>query len=190
MLTARHHGARLAFAIKHQNCQIRHWHPVLFTDESRFILSTCDRCERVWRSRGKRYAACNIVQHDRFDGGSVMVWGGISMEGCTDLYMQDNGTLTAIRYRDEILGPIVRPYAGAVGPGFLLVHDNAQREHLWDIIFRSIRHHQVAGYFRLSRSSVKPWSIYIPQDTIRRLIRSMPRGCQASIQARGGHANY
>uniref|UniRef100_A0A3B3T048 Ig-like domain-containing protein n=1 Tax=Paramormyrops kingsleyae TaxID=1676925 RepID=A0A3B3T048_9TELE len=38
----------------------------------------------------------------------------------------DNSTLTAIRYRDEILGPIVRPYAGAVGPGFLLVHDNAQ----------------------------------------------------------------
>ncbi len=94
VLTARHRGARLAFAIKHQNWQIRHWHPVLFTDESRFILSTCDRRERVWRSRGKRYAACNIVQYDRFDGGSVTVWGGISMEGCTDLYMQDNGTLT------------------------------------------------------------------------------------------------
>ena len=44
------------------------------------------------------------------------------MEGCTDLYRLHNGTLTAIRYRDEI---IVRPYAGAVGPGFLLVHDNA-----------------------------------------------------------------
>ncbi len=37
------------------------------------------------------------------------------MEGRTDLYRLDNGTLTAIRYRDEILGPIVRPYAGAVG---------------------------------------------------------------------------
>ncbi|MCJ8738611.1 hypothetical protein PDJAM_G00037760 [Pangasius djambal] len=65
-------------------------------------------------------------QHDRFGGGSVMVWGGISMEGRTDLYRLDNGTLTAIRYRDEILGPIVRPYAGAVGPGFLLVHYNAR----------------------------------------------------------------
>jgi len=47
------------------------------------------------------------------------------MEGHTDLYRLDNGTLTSIRYRDEILGPIVRPYTGAVGPGFLLVHDNA-----------------------------------------------------------------
>ena len=36
----------------------------------------CDRCERVWRCRGECYAACNIIQHD---GGSVMVWGGISL---------------------------------------------------------------------------------------------------------------
>ncbi len=61
----------------------------------------------------------------RFCGGSVMVWGGIYMEGHTDLYRLENGTLTAIRYQDEILGPTVRPYTGAVCPGFLLVHDNA-----------------------------------------------------------------
>ncbi len=36
-----------------------------------------------------------------------------------------DGTLTAIRYRDEIHGPIVRPHAGVLGPGFLLLHDNA-----------------------------------------------------------------
>ncbi|KAK3521821.1 hypothetical protein QTP70_018556 [Hemibagrus guttatus] len=81
------------------------------------------RRERVWRSRGERYAACNIVQHYRFGGGSVMVWGGISM-GCTDLYRLDNDSLTAIRYWDEILGPTVRLYAGAVDPGFQLVHNN------------------------------------------------------------------
>ncbi len=86
VLTAQHSGARLAFAIEHQNWQVRHWHPVLFTDESRFTLSTCDRRERVWRSRGEHYAACNIVQHHQFVGRSVMVWGGISMEGRTDIY--------------------------------------------------------------------------------------------------------
>lgn len=31
-------------------------------------------------------------------------------------------TLTAIRYRDEILRPIVRPFIGVVSPGFILVH--------------------------------------------------------------------
>ncbi len=148
-------------------------------------------------------AAGNI---DRFGGGSVMVWGGISMEGIS------------IRYQDEILGAIVRPYAGAVGPGFLLVHDNARLhvarvcrqfledegidtiespprspdlnpiEHLWDIMFRSIRRRQVAPQTvqELSDALVQIWE-EIPQDTIRSLIR---RRCQAFIQAHGGHANY
>ncbi|KAK3574148.1 hypothetical protein QTP86_003435 [Hemibagrus guttatus] len=101
VLPARHCGARLAFAIEHQNWQVHHWHLVLFTDESRFTLSTCDRRERVWRSSVECYAACNIFQHERFGDGSVMIWGGISMEGRTDLYRLHNGTLTAIRYRDD-----------------------------------------------------------------------------------------
>ncbi len=96
VLTARHRGAWLPFAIEHQNWQVHHWRPVLLTDESRFTLSTCDRRERVWRSRGERYAACNIVQHDRFGGGSVMVWGGLSMEGCTDLYSLDQGSPSSV----------------------------------------------------------------------------------------------
>ncbi len=35
-----------------------------------------------------------------FGGWSVMVWGGMSMEGRTDLYRLDNDTLTAIRFLD------------------------------------------------------------------------------------------
>ncbi|KAI4897738.1 hypothetical protein NFI96_003097 [Prochilodus magdalenae] len=49
VLTAQHRAGRLAFAREHQDWQIRHWCPVLFTDESRFTLSTCDRSDRVWR---------------------------------------------------------------------------------------------------------------------------------------------
>ncbi|KAL7861832.1 hypothetical protein SRHO_G00132730 [Serrasalmus rhombeus] len=70
-------------------------------DESRFTLSTCDRRDRVWRRRGERSAACKILQHDQFGSGSVMVWGGISLEGCTALHVLARGSLTAIRYRDE-----------------------------------------------------------------------------------------
>uniref|UniRef100_A0AAZ3RW04 Transposase Tc1-like domain-containing protein n=1 Tax=Oncorhynchus tshawytscha TaxID=74940 RepID=A0AAZ3RW04_ONCTS len=79
VLTAQHRAGHLAFAREHQDWQIRHWRPVLFTDESRFTLSTCDRRHRVWRRSGEHSAACNILQHDRFGGGSVMVWGGISL---------------------------------------------------------------------------------------------------------------
>ncbi|XP_036439275.1 macrophage mannose receptor 1-like [Colossoma macropomum] len=47
-------------------------HPVVGIYESMFHLSTCDRRDRVWRPRGERYATWNIIQHDRFGGGSVM----------------------------------------------------------------------------------------------------------------------
>ncbi|KAI4890826.1 hypothetical protein NFI96_019168 [Prochilodus magdalenae] len=103
---------------EHQDWQIRHWRPVLFT------LSTCDRRDRVRRRRGERSAAC--LQHDRFGSGSVMVWGGISLEGRTAPHVLARGSLTALRYQDEIHRTLVRPYAGAVGPGFLLMQDNAR----------------------------------------------------------------
>ena len=53
--------------------------------------------------------------------GVAFLWGGR-----TALHVLVRGSLTAIRYRDEILRPLVRPYAGAVGPGFLLMQDNAR----------------------------------------------------------------
>ena len=55
-----------------------------------------------------------------------MVWGGISYEGRTDLYVINGGTLAALWYRDEILDPIVRPLAGAIGDNFILVQDSAR----------------------------------------------------------------
>lgn len=67
-----------------------------------------------------------MTEHDRFGGGSILVSAGISCDGHTDLYPIRNGSLTGIRYRDEILDPIVRPYAGAHGPDFILMDDNAR----------------------------------------------------------------
>ena len=37
-----------------------------------------------------------------------------------------NGSLTGVRYRDEILAPIVRPFASAIGYDFILMDDNAR----------------------------------------------------------------
>ena len=103
ILTPRHCAARRAFAREHQNWQVRLW---LFTDESRFNLSGSDGRVRVWRITGGRYQACNIVQYDRYGGGSVMVWGGTNLEGRMYLNVLNHGNLTGARYRDEILRPI------------------------------------------------------------------------------------
>ena len=42
VLTAQHRAVRFNFAPQHQNWQIRHWMPILFTDESSFNESTND----------------------------------------------------------------------------------------------------------------------------------------------------
>ena len=60
---------------------------------------------------GERYAECTFVETDRFGGGSFMVWGGVSLKGRTELHVMAAGTLTAVRYRNEIFDPIVRPFA-------------------------------------------------------------------------------
>ena len=54
-----------------------------------------------------------------------MVWAGIGVNGKTDLYVIENGTSTTLRYCIGILDHFVRPYAGAIGPEFILIDDNA-----------------------------------------------------------------
>ena len=54
-----------------------------------------------------------------------MVWGGVSEGGKTDLVVIE-GSLNANKYVQEVLGPHVVPYAGAVGESFVLMDDNAR----------------------------------------------------------------
>ncbi|GFU51664.1 transposable element Tcb1 transposase [Trichonephila clavipes] len=55
-----------------------------------------------------------------------MVRAGISLGYRTDLHIFKWGSVMAVRYRDEVLEPIVRLYAAAVGPAFVLMDDNAR----------------------------------------------------------------
>lgn len=55
-----------------------------------------------------------------------MVCAGICLGGHTDLHVLIAGSVTALKYRDEILyHHYVRPYAGAIGNSFLLMDDKA-----------------------------------------------------------------
>lgn len=64
-----------------------------------------------------------MVEDDRFGTGSVMVWGGI--EGHTELHVFVRGGINCQIYLNEVLIPIVRPHASAVGRDFILMDDNA-----------------------------------------------------------------
>ena len=125
-LTRYHVQMRLAWARDRVTWTQNDWAPVLFTDESRFCVDFTDRCARVWRMPNERFAPVCVAEHDRFGGGSVVVWAGISAQGKTDHQVIDNGTLMALGYVNEILDVYVRPYAGAVGENFIPMDDNAR----------------------------------------------------------------
>ena len=79
---------------------------------------------RVFRRTGERYADACVVEADHFRGGSLMVWGGISHNGKTQL-VTVNGTLNAQKYRDDILAPVVLPFMQAGNGVTILQQDNA-----------------------------------------------------------------
>ena len=98
---------------------------VLFTDEIRACLRHIDGRRRVWRRRGEQHAEFCVQPVTAFGGGSVMVWGGISLTNKTQL-IQIIGNLNSNRYVAEILRPHVAPHAAVIGGGFILMDDNAR----------------------------------------------------------------
>jgi hypothetical protein len=68
-----------------------------------------------------------------FGSGSIMVWGGISMEARTELVVVNGGAMTANRYIREILEPHDAPFAPFIGNDSIIMHDNA-RPHIAQIV--------------------------------------------------------
>ena len=178
----------------------------MFSDESRFLLSGTDGRVRVWRHRGEWNLPPNLPQTVAYGRGSLMLWGGISLNNKTDLIFI-RGNLTAERYVEAVVQNHILPFAHEVGPDFVLMENGARAhtsrvttrfledlnciEHLWDLIGRHLHNwqHQPQTLQELEDALLEEWRV-IPQETICRLIRSMSRRCQAVIRARGGNTRY
>ena len=123
--------------------------------------------------RGERFTdqCVYTYESDLFRGGTVMVWAGICHDGCTQLKIVQE-TLNAVKYRDDILDPIVLPFLQhrnfhhvfqhenarchvarvcqdflnqnqiRVLPGPALSSDLSPIEHLWDELGRRVRQGQ------------------------------------------------
>ncbi|GBN69149.1 hypothetical protein AVEN_128502-1 [Araneus ventricosus] len=127
------------------------WATVLFTDESRFSLNTDSRCTFIWRESGTRYLPSNVGEIDHYGGGGLMVCAGIMLDGRTRLHVFERGTVTSVRYRDEILEPYVRLFRGAVGPELILMDDNA-RPHRALLVDEFLESEDIRRMYWLARS--------------------------------------
>lgn len=212
--------ARYSWAQQHVGWSNDDWANVLFSDESRFGIYPDSRRTRVWREPGNRARLNNLQPTHSYQGGTIMVWGGISLGGRTDLVFLER-FMTGALYLDVILQPIVVPYAATQGPSFILMHDNARPhtsravrnfleesnirvlqwpsqspdlnpiEHAWDMLQRRVLS---IGAPRDNRrnlfSALSEAWRAIPQEDLDNLILSMPRRCQAVLNERGGQTLY
>ncbi|GFT82894.1 transposable element Tcb1 transposase [Trichonephila clavipes] len=115
---------RLDFCRHRATWSVTDWRRVIFSDESRFSLSADDHRTRVWRRTGQWSDPAFIVERHTAISQGVTVWGAISWDTRSSLVVFQ-GTLTARRYVDDILTPIVLPMLSS-RPGAIYQQDNAR----------------------------------------------------------------
>ncbi|PSN55955.1 Transposable element Tcb2 transposase [Blattella germanica] len=120
-----HRKDRLNFAREYKHWTDEDWASALFTDESRFCLRSADRRQIVWRRPGEHYSPCTMIFTTPFNGGSVMVWAGISLNYRTELIIIGGRSLNSDRYIADCLMDHVVPFAAIIGVNFLLMLNNA-----------------------------------------------------------------
>ncbi|GFT17690.1 transposable element Tcb2 transposase [Trichonephila clavipes] len=124
-LTPAHRRRCSLWCREHRNWRDNEWGRVLFTDESRFSLSSDSHRILIWRERVSRNHPSNIIERDWYGGRGVLVWGGIMLGSRTDLHIFDAGSVNGTRYCNEILLPYVRLFRSVMGLQFLFMDDNA-----------------------------------------------------------------
>ena len=80
---------------------------VIFSDESPFPVERHDGRERVYHRRGERYCDCCVSTASKKQ--NIMVLGAISASRKSPLVIIQ-GRLTAQRYLDDVLRPVLIPF--------------------------------------------------------------------------------
>ncbi|GFW84417.1 transposable element Tcb1 transposase [Trichonephila clavipes] len=194
-LTRQHRTARLQWCREHHNWTEQDWACVLFSDESRFSLSSDCRRQLIWRESGTAYRPENIQEKDRYPTCSIMVWAGIMINGRTRLHVVANGTMTGQRYIDEVLLPHVRLFRGAVDSESIqrLVWparspDLNPIENVWDALGRQVagRNYPPTNKNTLFRALTEEWD-KLPQQLLDNVVQSMVRRVECCITLHSGH---
>ena len=160
-----------------------------------------------------------VLEHNRFGGGSVMVWAAINHTFKSELVIV-NGNLTARQYIDQIFRPVVVPMFRQ-RPGLAFLQDNARHhvarltrnflannhvntlpfpayspdcnplKHMWDVLERHLRkrQRQPNTVQELGVALREEWACIL-RYLLRNLCGSIRRRMDAVVANRGGHTRY
>ncbi|GFW71024.1 transposable element Tcb1 transposase [Trichonephila clavipes] len=192
-LTRQHRTSCLQWCREHHNWTEQDWECVLFSDESRFSLSSDCRRQLIWREIGTAYRPENIQEKDRYPTCSIMVWVGIMINGRTRLHVVANGTMTGQRYIDEVLLPhdcldsegIQRLVWPARSP------DLKPIENVWDALGRQVAglNYPPTNKNTLIRALTEEWD-KLPQQLLDNVVQSMVRRVEYCMTLHGGHIPF
>ncbi|GFT48289.1 transposable element Tcb2 transposase [Trichonephila clavipes] len=84
-LTSRHRRDRREWATEHVNWRGNEWSNFCFSDESRFSVHPDYRRIFIWRDLGSRNNPAFVCESVKVGGEGVLEYGGISIDGRTDL---------------------------------------------------------------------------------------------------------
>ncbi|GFU21258.1 transposable element Tcb2 transposase [Trichonephila clavipes] len=192
-LTKQHRTVRLQWCREHCNWTEQDWACVLFSDESRFSLSSDCRRQLICRESGTAYRPENIQDKDRYPTYNIMVWAGIMINGRTRLHVVANGTMMGQRYIDEVLLPHDCLYSEGIQR---LVWperspDLNPIENVWDALGRQVagRNYHPTNKNTLIRALTEEWD-KLSQQLLDNVVQSMVRRVECCITLHGGHISY
>ncbi|GFX13106.1 transposable element Tcb2 transposase [Trichonephila clavipes] len=174
-LTPAHRRRRSPWCREHRNWRNNEWGRLLFTDESRFSLSSDSHRILIWRERGSRNHPSNIIERDR---GAM---------GLQFLFMDDNAPCHHTVAAEQLLESedIERMDWPARSP------DLNPLKHVWDFLGRLLAARTLPPVtIRELRLALQDEWAAMPQQLIDTLILSMGRRCETCLAVREDHIPY
>jgi DDE superfamily endonuclease len=109
LLRPRHIKQRLDFAYKYQHWTESDWARVIWSDETKINRLASDGRQWVWKKAGAPLTAQHVKPTVKFGGGSVMIWGCMTVHG-VGLMCRIEGKMDASLYKeileDELQGTV------------------------------------------------------------------------------------